>query len=69
MRGICPFITAYGDGGVGLPTMFPETSWSSCLGYGCSVLRPKGLWGNMLKRYLYVGEIYCDGVMDGELVG
>ncbi|KAG7284758.1 hypothetical protein NEMBOFW57_009369 [Staphylotrichum longicolle] len=70
MSGMRPFITSCGYVGVGPPAMCPGDVVVVLFGARvCSVLRPRGMWGYMGKQYLYVGEAYCDGVMDGELVG
>ncbi len=70
MSGMRPFITSRGYVGVGPPAMCSGDVVVVFFGARvCSVLRPRGTWGFMGKQYLYVGEAYCDGVMDGELVG
>ena len=70
MHGMRPFITNQGYVGVGPPAMLPGDVAVILFGARvCSILRPRGMWAYMAKQYLYIGEAYCDGVMDGELLG
>jgi hypothetical protein len=70
MKGMRPFITRYGYVGVGPGAMCPGDVVVVFFGAQvCSVLRPKGSWTILWKKYQYIGEAYCDGVMDGELAG
>ncbi len=70
MSGMRPFITSCGYIGVGPPNTRSGDAVVVLFGARvCSVLRPRGMLGYMGKQYLYIGEAYCDGVMDGEIVG
>ncbi|KAH7124394.1 heterokaryon incompatibility protein-domain-containing protein [Dactylonectria macrodidyma] len=70
MSGMRPFVTYWGYVGIGSPGMCPGDVLVILFGARvCSILRPTGMGANMAKRYVYIGEAYCDGVMDGELLG
>jgi hypothetical protein len=70
MSGMRPFITRWGYVGMGPPAMRPGDTVVVLFGSRvCSVLRPAGMLEYMTKQYLHIGEAYCDGVMDGELLG
>jgi hypothetical protein len=67
--GMRPFITNSGYVGMGPSAMCPGDVVVILFGARvCSVLRPRDMWAYMTKQYLYIGEAYCDGVMDGELL-
>jgi len=71
MSGMRPFMTIQGYVGMGPSALRPGDV--SVLLYGarvCSVLRPGGAWAGTVGQYVYeyIGEAYCDGVMDGELL-
>ena len=69
MSGMRPFITNFGYVGVGPPAMCPGDVVVVFFGARvCSVLRPRRTSASLAKQYLHVGEAYCDGVMDGELL-
>ena len=69
MSGMRPFITKLGFVGIGPSVMSPGDVVVVFFGaHVCSVLRPQGASASLAEQYLYVGEAYCDGVMEGELL-
>ena len=69
MNGMRLYITHRGYVGMGTSLMCSGDVVVVFLGARvCSVLRPKGRRGDK-EAYFYLGEAYCDGVMDGELLG
>ena len=70
MSGMPPFMTQLGYVGMGPPGMRSGDVVAILFGARvCSVLRPAATVTGAPRQYYYVGEAYCDGVMDGELLG
>jgi hypothetical protein len=70
MSGMRPFMTGLGYVGVGpAGTGAGDTVVIFHGSRLCSVLRPETMSPASARRYFYIGEAYCDGVMNGELVG
>jgi len=69
ISGMRPIMTKSGYIGIGPP----DTHHGDCIviflgSRVCSILRPQGMQDSV-QQHLYIGEAYCDGIMDGELDG
>lgn len=68
MMGMRPFITVKGYIGIGPSLTRPGDEVVVFFGAAvCSLLRPRGM-RDAADMFSYLGEAYCDGTMDGELV-